>query len=53
MQKYACEYCDYVYDPAVGDVPNGIQPGTPFEDLPYDWTCPDCLATKDYFDPVE
>jgi hypothetical protein len=29
----------YVYDPAIGDPDRGITPGTPFENLPDDWTC--------------
>ncbi len=33
MQKYVCDVCGYVYDPAVGDPDNGIEPGTAFEDL--------------------
>ena len=53
MLKYACEYCDYVYDPDLGDPENGIEPGTPFEDLPDDWTCPDCNVGKEDFVPVE
>ena len=36
MKKYKCEVCGYIYDPAVGDPDNGIEPGTPFEDLPED-----------------
>ena len=35
--KYVCDTCGYVYDPAVGDPDNGIEPGTPFEELPEDW----------------
>jgi len=38
-----------VYDPDVGDPEHGITPGTPFENLPEDWTCPICGATKDQF----
>lgn len=34
MDKYVCEVCDWVYDPAVGDPENGIAPGTSFADLP-------------------
>ena len=34
MKKYKCEVCGYVYDPEVGDPDNGIEPGTPFEELP-------------------
>lgn len=32
MEKYVCNVCGYVYDPAVGDPDNGIEPGTSFED---------------------
>lgn len=35
---WTCSLCGYVYD---GEVP--------FEDLPGDWTCPMCGATKDLF----
>lgn len=51
MQKYLCEVCDYVYDPAVGDPKNGVQPGTPFEEIPDDWVCPLCGVGKDGFSP--
>ena len=40
MDKYVCDACGYIYDPAVGDPDNGIAPGTAFEDLPEDWVCP-------------
>jgi len=53
MQKYACEYCDYIYDPAVGDPEHGVNPGTAFENLPDDWVCPDCNVGKEEFVPVE
>jgi rubredoxin len=46
MKKYVC-------DPAIGDPDNGITPGTPFEQLPNDWTCPDCGVGKDQFEPVD
>jgi rubredoxin/flavin reductase (DIM6/NTAB) family NADH-FMN oxidoreductase RutF len=53
MKKYKCIMCGYIYDPAVGDVDNGVEPGTAFEDLPDDWVCPDCGAGKDQFEPIE
>jgi rubredoxin len=53
MKKYECNVCGWVYDPAVGDPDNGINPGTAFEDLPDDWTCPECGVGKDDFSPVE
>ena len=51
IMKYKCDPCGYVYDPAVGDPDNGIAPGTPFEALPDDWSCPICSAGKDMFVP--
>ena len=51
MQKYVCEPCGYIYDPADGDPDNGINPGTAFEDLPEDWVCPLCGMGKDVFVP--
>ena len=36
--------CGYVYDPEHGDPDQGIAPGTSFDDLPEDWTCPTCGA---------
>jgi rubredoxin len=50
MDKYVCQVCGYVYDPNAGDPENGIEPGTAFEDLPDDWTCPVCGASKDDFE---
>ena len=46
---YICDVCGYEYDPALGDPDNGIPPGTAFEDLPDDWTCPTCGAEKEFF----
>lgn len=48
-KQYICELCDWIYDPEVGDPDGGIEPGTPFEKIPDDWTCPECGATKDDF----
>lgn len=49
MKKYECSVCGYIYDPADGDPDNGVDPGTPFEKLPDDWTCPVCGAAKELF----
>ncbi len=53
MKKYECVVCGYIYDPEEGDPDNGIEPGTAFEDLPDDWECPDCGASKDDFEPLD
>ncbi len=52
MDRWECMVCGYVYDPAKGDPANGIAPGTAFEELPADWVCPDCGASKDMFEKV-
>ena len=48
--KHVCELCGYVYDSELGDPENGIEAGTDFEDIPEEWTCPLCGATKDDFE---
>jgi len=35
--------------PEDGDPDNGVAPGTSFDDVPDDWTCPICGAAKDLF----
>ena len=49
MKKYVCDLCGYVYDEAEGDADSGIAPGTKWEDVPEDWVCPVCGASKDQF----
>ncbi len=50
MDKYVCAICGYVYDPAQGDPDNGVATGTKWEDVPDDWECPVCGASKDDFE---
>ncbi|MCX7682187.1 MAG: rubredoxin [Anaerolineae bacterium] len=45
MDKWECLVCGYVYDPAEHN-------NVPFEELPDDWVCPDCGATKDMFEKM-
>jgi flavin reductase (DIM6/NTAB) family NADH-FMN oxidoreductase RutF/rubredoxin len=47
--KWQCSICAYIYDPKTGDPAGGIPPGTPFEQIPDNWVCPICGATKDQF----
>jgi rubredoxin len=49
MAKYVCEVCGYVYDEQIGDEEQNIAPGTKWEDLPEDFTCPICGVDKDEF----
>ena len=51
-RKFNCAVCGHVYDEAVGDPAAGIAPGTRWEDVPEDWSCPDCGVTKADFSLV-
>jgi flavin reductase (DIM6/NTAB) family NADH-FMN oxidoreductase RutF/rubredoxin len=53
MAKYKCSVCGYIYDPELGDPDGGIKPGTPFDEIPDDWVCPVCGASKDQFEKIE
>ena len=53
MDKYVCDICGYVYDPAEGDPDNGVAPGTPWEQVPDTWVCPLCGVDKGMFKPAE
>ncbi len=53
MDKYVCSVCGYVYDPEDGDPDSGVEPGTSFEKVPDDWTCPVCGAEKELFEKEE
>ncbi|MEE1112538.1 MAG: rubredoxin [Bacteroidales bacterium] len=52
MKKYECTVCGFVYDEAIGDPENGIAPGTKWEDLPEEYTCPLCGVGKEDFQEV-
>ena len=53
MEKYVCNPCGWIYDPAVGDPENGVEAGTAFENLPEDWVCPICGAGKELFEQID
>jgi rubredoxin len=53
LRKWQCSMCGHIYDEAIGDEANGIAPGTRWEDVPKDWTCPDCGSPKSDFFMVE
>ena len=50
---YQCIACGFVYDPEKGLPEQGFPAGTPFEDIPDDWVCPDCGMAKVDFERVE
>jgi len=52
MTQYRCTVCEHRYDPAQGAPDSGVAPGTDFANLPGEWHCPDCGATRADFEPV-
>lgn len=52
IKKYKCSICGYIYDPSLGDTDSGISANTLFEDVPNDWVCPICGASKEEFDLI-
>jgi rubredoxin---NAD+ reductase len=50
MRIWLCRICGYVYNEADGLPEEGISPGTPWEQIPEDWCCPDCGVGKSDFD---
>ena len=53
LKKYMCLICGFIYDEAAGLPDEGIAAGTKWEDVPPNWTCPECGARKDDFEMVE
>ncbi len=49
MQKWICDACGWVYDPAAGDPEGDVAAGAAFDDIPDDWVCPECGADKSQF----
>ncbi|WP_193161400.1 FAD-dependent oxidoreductase [Microbulbifer hainanensis] len=47
---WECQICGWIYDEAKGWPEDGIAPGTRWEDIPDDWSCPECGAAKEDFD---
>lgn len=52
MRVWQCRICGFIYDEAEGLPDEGIAPGTPWEDIPDDWHCPECGVAKDAFEMV-
>ena len=52
MDKWKCMACGFIYDPEIGDPDSGVAPGTPFEKIPEDWSCPICGVGKDSFEKI-
>ena len=52
-RTWMCLICGWIYDEAAGVPEHGIVAGTRWEDIPPNWTCPECGARKEDFEMVE
>lgn len=52
-RTWMCLICGWIYDEAAGDPEHDIPPGTPWEAVPMNWTCPECGARKEDFEMVQ
>jgi rubredoxin len=52
MVRWRCRSCRFIYDEKMGIPYRGVKPGTKFKDLPVDWKCPVCGASKEFFEEV-
>ena len=53
MRKWQCMTCGFIYEEEEGWPDDGIAPGTRWDDVPYDWLCPDCGTPKSDFEMVQ
>lgn len=51
--RLECKICWYVYDPKTGDDYWQVPAGTPFSQLPEQWSCPECDGKKIDFMVIE
>jgi rubredoxin len=52
-KTWMCLICGWIYDESTGAPEHGIAPGTPWDQVPMNWTCPECGARKEDFEMVE
>ncbi len=52
LKTWMCLICGWIYDERAGLPDEGVVPGTRWEDVPMNWTCPECGARKEDFEMV-
>ena len=52
-KSWMCLICGWIYSEEAGLPDEGIAPGTQWEDVPVNCTCPECGARKDDFEMVQ
>jgi len=53
MKSFQCTVCSFLYEEENGLPLEGIAAGTPWDNIPADWRCPDCGTSTDDFERVE
>jgi rubredoxin len=53
FKTWMCLICGFIYEEAAGLPDEGLAPGTRWEDVPMNWTCPECGARKEDFEMTE
>jgi rubredoxin len=53
FRTWMCLICGFIYSEAEGLPDEGIPARTRWEDIPINWTCPECGARKEDFEMVE
>jgi rubredoxin len=51
--RYVCTDCGHIFNPEKGEPLQDIKAGVAFADLPADWVCPVCIASKNQFKKME
>ena len=52
-KTWMCLIFGWIYSEKDGVPEEGIAPGTKWEDVPINWTCPECGARKEDFEMVQ
>ncbi len=53
MKEYQCIVCGWEYQEEIGLPEDDVKPGTKWDDVPDDWVCPDCGASKLEFEILQ
>ena len=53
MKKWQCMVCGFIYDEELGLPEEGIGPATRWDEIPEDWSCPECGVSKEDFEMIE
>ena len=51
--KWICLICGFIYDERTGLPEEGLPAGTHWDEIPPNWTCPECGAHKEDFEIVK